>query len=386
MAETNIKPFTSQLNDTEEIIADFREGKMVVMVDDEDRENEGDILIPAECVTPEVVNFLVSHARGLVCLALTQERCRQLNLPLMANKNNARYSTNFTVSVEAAHGVTTGISAADRSTTILAAVNPKAKPEDLVYPGHIFPLMAQPGGVLSRAGHTEAGVDLARLAGREQASVICEIINHDGSMARLPDLLKFAKKYQLKIGTIANLIRYRLDREPTVYRVEENRVKTSYGTFRLIAYQDIIENSTHLALVSGELKREVPTLVRVHVQSGVSVLNYLREGSVWSLRRVFQTIGEMGGVLVVINNEVDSNELLNQIRHFQLDEKNPDADTDEASNDLRMLGIGGQILADVGVGKMRVIGSQRKMHALSGFDLEISEYISSVDQIGSSSK
>lgn len=204
-------------------------------------------------------------------------------------------------------------------------------------------------------------------------------------MARLPDLIEFAKKYQLKIGTIANLIRYRRDCEPTVYRVEENRISTDYGAFRLIAYQDIVENSTHLALVSGEIKHSTPTLVRVHVQSGISVLNYLRDGSNWSLRRVFQTIGDLGGVLVVINNEIDGNELLNHIRHFQDADKHSDT-AEGNSNDLRMLGIGGQILADLGVGKMRVIGSQRKMHALSGFDLEISGYISSVDDVQLTSK
>jgi len=244
----------------EEILEDYKAGKMVILVDDEDRENEGDLVIAAGCVTADDINFMASYGRGLICLTLTEERCRRLSLPLMVRDNNSRYSTNFTVSIEAAEGVTTGISAADRTTTIHTAVSEGASADDIVTPGHIFPVMAQPGGVLTRAGHTEAGVDLARLSGFEPASVICEILNPDGTMARLPDLVGFGEKHELRIGAIADLIRYRLKNEPTVWRVSENRVQTRHGVFRAIIYEDAELRHVHLALVSGEITPDaVPT-------------------------------------------------------------------------------------------------------------------------------
>ncbi|HHH48038.1 MAG TPA: 3,4-dihydroxy-2-butanone-4-phosphate synthase, partial [Gammaproteobacteria bacterium] len=248
-----------ELNSIEEIVSDIRDGKMVILMDDEDRENEGDLIMAAAKVRPEDINFMARHGRGLICLTLTQERCEQLRLPLMVNDNNAAYATNFTVSVEAAKGVTTGISAADRAVTIQAAVAPDARPEDLVQPGHVFPIMAQPGGVLTRAGHTEAGCDLARLAGLEPAAVIVEILNEDGSMARRPDLERVAEAFDLKIGTIADLIRYRLENERSVERVAECEMRNDIGEFHLVTYRDRISGQVHFALVKGQIMRDRPT-------------------------------------------------------------------------------------------------------------------------------
>ena len=259
-------------NTTQEIIEDIRQGKMVILMDDEDRENEGDLIMAAEHVTPEAINFMVTHARGLVCLPMTQERCRTLNLPLMVDKNEAQFSTNFTVSIEAATGVTTGISAADRATTIKAAVAKDAKATDIVQPGHIFPLIAKDGGVLNRAGHTEAGVDLTRLAGLEPAGVIVEILNEDGTMARRPELEKFAEKHNLKIGTIADLIEYRNLNETTIQKVAQCNMPTEYGDFELHTFKDSIDNQLHFALKKGEIKEDEPTLVRVHLHNTFSDL------------------------------------------------------------------------------------------------------------------
>ncbi len=258
-----------ELNTTEEIIDELREGRMVIIMDDEDRENEGDLIIAADKTTPAAINFMAKYGRGLICLTLTKERCRQLRLPLMVNTDDQLESTNFTVSIEAAEGVTTGISAADRATTVLAAVKSDAQPQDLVQPGHIFPLMAQPGGVLVRAGHTEAGCDLARLAECSPTAVIVEILNEDGTMARRPDLERFAAEHDLKIGTIADLIQYRIQNEKTVERVTSCSLPTQHGDFQLLAYQDVIGNEMHLALVKGEISPERPTLVRVHVQNSL---------------------------------------------------------------------------------------------------------------------
>src|SRR5579863_3901316 len=257
---------TAKLNSIEEILAELAAGHMVVMMDDEDRENEGDLIMAAEKVRPEDINFMARYGRGLICLTLTRERCRQLHLPLMVRDTDKDQTTNFTVSIEAAEGVTTGISAYDRAHTVRTAVRPDAEPADLKQPGHIFPLMAQPGGVLTRAGHTEAGCDLTRLVGLEPAAVIVEILNEDGSMARRPDLEKFAKEHQLKIGTIADLIRYRIEKEKTVVRVAERRVPTEFGEMRLLVYEDRVNKAQHLALVAGQLKPGEPTLVRVHLQ------------------------------------------------------------------------------------------------------------------------
>ena len=360
-----------------EILEDIRHGKMVIIVDDEDRENEGDLLMAAQCVRAEDINFMARYGRGLVCLTLTRERCEQLRLPLMVSNTNDKHLTNFTVSIEAATGVTTGISAADRAVTVQAAVAVDAKPEDVVQPGHIFPLMAQPGGVLARAGHTEAGCDLARLAGMAPASVIVEILNEDGSMARRPDLEKFAQQHGLKIGAIADLIRYRRENEKTVERVAECDFPSEYGKFRLIAYQDSIDDALHLALVMGDIKSQQPTLVRVHLQDTLcDVLGLQREDAGWPLRDTLRRIAGAGaGVAVVLRKTEDASELVRRIRDYQLKDKGINLPKPVASIDLRTYGAGAQILADIGVSKMRVLGAPKKVHGLAGFGLEVVEYV-----------
>ena len=354
----------------EEILEDYRAGKMVILVDDEDRENEGDLVIAAGCVTADDINFMASYGRGLICLTLTEERCRRLNLPLMVRDNNSRYSTNFTVSIEAAEGVTTGISAADRMTTIHTAVSEAASADDIVTPGHIFPVMAQPGGVLTRAGHTEAGVDLARLSGFEPASVICEILNPDGTMARLPDLVGFGEKHGLRIGAIADLIRYRLKNEPTVWRVSENRVQTRHGVFRAIIYEDAELRHVHLALVSGEITPDVPVIVRVQTHRGVyDMLAEARGVRRWSVDAALERIAEEGaGVLVLLAYDDDTTTLDQRLRG--------EAGVDGEGRELRMLGAGSQILADLNVGKVKVLGTPLRTHAISGFGLEVVDYVS----------
>lgn len=293
------------LNTTAEIIEDIRQGKMVILMDDEDRENEGDLIMAAEHVTPEAINFMVTHARGLVCLPMTAARCQRLNLPLMVDNNGAQFSTNFTVSIEAAEGVTTGISAADRAKTVLAAVDKQASAADIVQPGHIFPLIAKEGGVLNRAGHTEAGVDLARLAGCEPASVIVEILNDDGSMARRPQLEQFANKHNLKIGTIADLIEYRNLNETTIEKVAECKLPTVYGEFDLITYKDVIDSQIHFALRSGEIVPDQPTLVRVHLHNTLSdLLGSTRSVSrSMALPQAMEKIASQGGVLVLLGQK-----------------------------------------------------------------------------------
>ena len=369
----------SGLNSTEEIIEELRQGRMVVIMDDEDRENEGDLLLAADCVTPEAVNFMAKYGRGLICLTLSKEHCERLRLPLMVNDNQAAHSTAFTVSIEAARGVTTGISAGDRATTILAAVAPDAEPKDLVQPGHIFPLMAQPGGVLVRAGHTEAGCDLARLAGYSPAAVIVEVLNEDGSMARRADLEAFAKTHGLKIGTIADLIHYRVRHEKAVLRECECEMPTDYGTFRLLAYRDSIDNEIHLALTLGEIRPERPTLVRVHLQNTLCDLFGTRHNACgWPLRDVMQQVAAAGeGVIVVLRNRDSGADLLARLKDFQLhDEDDVVPARRQDRNALRTYGIGAQILSDVGVRKMRVMSAPKSMHAISGFDLEVVEYTS----------
>ena len=363
-----------------QIIDELKLGHMVIIMDDEDRENEGDLLMAAEHVRAQDINFMVRHGRGLVCLTLTQERCRQLQLPLMVNENNSPYTTNFTVSIEAAHGVTTGISAADRATTVHAAVKPNAGPRDVVQPGHIFPLMAQRGGVLARAGHTEAGIDLPRLAGLEPASVICEILNEDGGMARLPQLEIFAREHGLKIGTIADLIRYRMENESTVQRVSECHMPTEFGEFRVVAYYDDIGDAAHLALVRGKVTRDQPTLVRVHVQSSLLDLfsTAHRSGS-WTLRAALARVAQEGkGVVVVLHQHEPAADLLKQVEHFHLQEQGIESAGKRCQQELRTYGLGSQILADLGVGKMRVLSNPVKAPGMSGFGLEIVEYISAV--------
>ena len=361
-----------------EIIDELRRGRMVVLMDDEDRENEGDLIMVAEQARPEDVNFMARYGRGLICLTLTEERCRQLSLPLMVNDTHHRRTTNFTVSIEAAHGVTTGISAADRATTIRAAVRKDARPSDIVTPGHIFPLMAQRGGVLARAGHTEAGVDLARLAGLEPASVICEIMNEDGTMARLPQLVEFAQRHGLKIGTIADLIRYRMETESTVQRVGECVLPTEYGDFRVLAYHDDIGNAVHLALVKGELRRNRPALVRVHVQESLlDLFTAAHRAGTWTLQRALARVAQEGaGVVVILQQEEAPADLVKRIRHFQEETEGLESVPRLGGRaEIRTYGLGSQILADLGVGQMRVLGHAAKAPGMSGFGLEIIEYI-----------
>jgi len=362
----------------EDIIRDIQQGKMVVLLDDEDRENEGDLIMAAQWVRPEDINFMAKFGRGLVCLPLTQERCKQLRLPLMVNKVNDLHGTKFTVSIEAAEGVTTGISAADRAMTIRKAVANDAKPEDLVQPGHVFPLIAHPGGVLSRAGHTEAGCDLARLAGLEPAAVIVEILNSDGSMARRPDLELFAEEHGLKMGTIAELIHYRISNEKTVERVAECVLPTEYGDFTLVAFRDMIENHVHLALTIGELQSDLPTLVRVHMHDVLSdVMGGLRDGFPLPVRKAMKVISDEGvGVLVVLSKPESAESLISRIQHYQKQDEGKEMPDRESLTDLRTFGLGAQILLDLGVKKMRIIGAPKRLHALAGFELEVTEYVS----------
>ena len=360
-----------------EIIDELRRGRIVVLMDDEDRENEGDLVVAAEHVRPADINFMARYGRGLICLTLTEERCRQLQLPLMVSATHARRGTNFTVSIEAAHGVGTGISAADRATTVRAAISRDAGPRDIVTPGHVFPLMAQHGGVLARAGHTEAGVDLARLARCEPASVICEIMNEDGTMARLPQLAEFARAHGLKIGTIADLIRYRMENESTVQRVGEAVMPTEFGEFRVIAYHDDVNDSTHLALIIGKIARERPALVRVHVQiSLLDLFTPARSGS-WTLRAALARVAREGaGIVAILQQPEPAAALVKKIQHFHKPRNGIELTTARQDREeMRTYGLGSQILADLGVGKMRVLGHAMKAPALSGFGLEIVEYL-----------
>ncbi|KPK55328.1 MAG: 3,4-dihydroxy-2-butanone 4-phosphate synthase [Gammaproteobacteria bacterium SG8_31] len=366
-----------ELNSTEEIIEDLREGRMVILMDDEDRENEGDLVMSAACVRPEDINFMARYGRGLICLTLTRERCRQLDLPLMVSSNTASLSTNFTVSIEAAEGVTTGISAADRATTIQAAVAPDADPSDLVQPGHIFPLMAQPGGVMTRAGHTEAGCDLARLAGYEPAAVIVEILNEDGTMARRPDLEQFAVQHKLKIGTIADLIHYRIENEKTIARVADCELPTEYGTFRLVAFEDSIDRNVHLALVHGEPDFGEPVLVRVHVQGMLcDLLGATTDDCGWPLRRALRRVAREGeGIVIVLGKPEEPDSLVRRIRNYAEHGAHWESQRSAQREELRTYGVGAQILGELGVHRMRVLSAPKIMHALDGFGLEVVEYV-----------
>ena len=366
------------LSTTKELLEDMRAGKIIVLMDDEDRENEGDLVMAAACVRPEDINFMARYGRGLICLTLTRERCKLLNLPLMASNTYSSHNTNFTVSIEAAEGVTTGISAADRAVTIQKAVAEDAISFDLVQPGHVFPLMAHPGGVLSRAGHTEAGCDLARLAGFIPAAVIVEILKDDGTMARRPDLEKFADEHGLKIGTIADLIHYRIENEKTVERVVECDMPTEFGNFKMIAYQDGVGSDLHFAMVKGDVDPEKPTLVRVHVQNPICDLTgSLREDCGWPIKDVLSKIAQEGeGVVVILCNQHDPIELINQLEVYYKQENEKGQRKNKEIKDLRTIGLGAQILSDVGVRKMRVLSAPKKIHAISGFDLEVTEYVS----------
>ena len=365
------------LNTTEELLEDIRAGKIIVLMDDEDRENEGDLVMAASCVRPEDINFMARFGRGLICLTLTRERCKLLNLPLMASNTYSSHNTNFTVSIEAAEGVTTGISAADRALTIQKAVAEDAKPFDLVQPGHVFPLMAHPGGVLSRAGHTEAGCDLARLADFVPAAVIVEILKDDGTMARRPDLEKFAGEHGLKIGTIADLIHYRIEHEKTVERVIECEMPTENGEFKMVAYRDGVGNNLHFAMIKGEINPDKPVLVRVHVQNPICDLTgSLREDCGWPIKDVLKRIASEGeGVVVILCNQHDPMELVNQLDDYCDKGGENIQRRKEENKDLRTIGLGAQILSDLGVRKMRVLSAPKKIHAISGFDLEVIEYV-----------
>jgi 3,4-dihydroxy 2-butanone 4-phosphate synthase / GTP cyclohydrolase II len=360
------------LASTPEIIADLKAGKMVILVDEEDRENEGDIVIAAEFITPEAINFMAKHARGLICLTLTQERCKLLNLPLMTHRNGTQYGTAFTVSIEAAEGVTTGISAADRARTVQAAVAADARAEHIVQPGHIFPIMAQPGGVLVRAGHTEAGCDLTALAGLTPAAVICEVIKDDGEMARLPDLIEFADKHGLKIGTIADLIHYRSRTESIIEKVSERTMQTAHGTFRAILYRDEPTRSPHIALVRGTPTPDRDTPVRVH--EPLSVLDLLEiDASThsWTIDAAMKEIAQRDlGAIVMLNCGDTKDSLVHSFRAFDQQEK-----TQRRPIDFKTYGIGAQILRDLGVGKMQVLANPRKLGSMSGYGLEVTGFI-----------
>src|SRR5450830_886880 len=357
---------------TEEIVAELRAGRMVILVDEEDRENEGDLILATDFVTPEAINFMVKHARGLVCLTLTAEHCDRLELPMMSTRNGTQFGTNFTVSIEAAEGVTTGISAADRARTIQVAAAKNATPADIVQPGHIFPLRAQKGGVLMRAGHTEAGCDLTEMAGLTPAAVICEILKDDGTMARLPDLLEFAEEHKLKIGTIADLIHYRSQHESIIERVAEREMHTVHGGFKAIAYRDKPSGGAHLALVHGDIRPGEETLVRVH--QPVSILDLLETQVTthsWNMALAMAAIkAAPSGVLVLLNCEESADQMFAQFEALNNAAKPSRADR----MDLRTYGIGAQILKDLGVCKMTLLASPRKMPSMTGFNLEVAGY------------
>lgn len=361
----------------EEIIAEIRVGRIVVLIDEEDRENEGDLVLAADYVTPEAINFMARFGRGLICLTLTETRCGQLKLPPMVSDNRALHGTAFTVSIEAAKGVTTGISAQDRARTVQAAVARAAKPDDLVQPGHIFPLMAKNGGVLVRAGHTEAGCDLAALAGLEPATVICEILKDDGTMARLPDLVKFAREHNLKIGTIADLIQYRNRNETLVALAARKAVHTPHGEYVVHAYSDRIAGDVHLALVYGAIESSSETLVRVH--EPVSILDFLDLNSgrhTFSLDQAFQAISRFGcGVVVLLNRNESGQDLVRGLG----DHPSP---RPEKRWDPRLYGIGAQILRDLGVRKMLLLAKRLRMPSMAGFGLEVTGYVENPTDIG----
>ena len=358
----------SALSPISEIIAEIKAGRIVVLVDEEERENEGDLLMAAEFVTPEAINFMVTHGRGLVCLTLSAERCEQLGLEQMVKDNRTPYGTAFTASIEAATGVTTGISAHDRARTIQVAVARHAKPEDIVMPGHIFPLTAQKGGVLIRAGHTEAGCDLAQLAGLEPAAVICEVLKEDGTMARLPDLVEFARRHQLKIGAIRDLIEYRAANEHLIERIADREIDTPYGHFRLAAFRDKTSGGVHFAIYHGDIRPEAETFVRVHEPvSFVDFLDSSHTGHSFPLHQAFTGLAEAeAGVVVLLYRPQTGQELLDQLTGKGIPQPRWDA---------RLSGVGAQILRSLNVGKMRLLSSPRKIPNMAGFGLEITGFL-----------
>jgi 3,4-dihydroxy 2-butanone 4-phosphate synthase/GTP cyclohydrolase II len=369
----------------EQAIEDFRAGRLVIIVDDEDRENEGDLACAAEKVTPEIINFMAREGRGLICLPMTEERCDELNLPLQVSDrdNNSGFGTAFTVSIEARRGVTTGISAADRATTILTAANPKTKAADLARPGHVFPLRARAGGVLMRPGQTEASVDLARIAGLVPAAVICEVMNEDGTMARLAQLIEFARKHRLNIVSVADLIRYRMRTEVLVRRLAEARVPTVHGDFHAIAFENMLNQEVHLAMVMGEINPEEPILVRVHKQSLLSdVFGSRRDDHGAQLQTALRMISQAGrGIVLYLKQEMHGVGLGDQLRAYRTMDETGGAEMSvgekhDAMRDVRDYGTGAQILHELGVRKLRLLSSHPpKLHALEGFGLEIAEHL-----------
>jgi 3,4-dihydroxy 2-butanone 4-phosphate synthase/GTP cyclohydrolase II len=372
---TELRPVP--ISPVEDIVAEMRAGRMVILVDEEDRENEGDLVLAAEHVTPEAINFMAKHARGLVCLTLTEARCKQIGVAQMARDNRSQFSTAFTVSIEAAVGVTTGISAHDRARTVQAAVARNAVPEDIVQPGHVFPITAKAGGVLVRAGHTEAGCDLAQMAGLEPSSVICEILKDDGSMARLPDLIVFAQEHGLKIGTIADLIHYRSRNETLIERTLSKQVQSAHGEFTLHAYTDRTSNEVHLALTKGQISPETETLVRVH--EPLSVLDFLDPTSgrhTFSLSVAQAALAKAeSGVIVLLHRPENGQDILAALA--ATGDKRP-----VGKWDPRIYGIGAQILRDLGVRKMKLLSSPRRMPSMTGFDLEVTGNIASPAELG----
>lgn len=361
-----------ELNSIQEIIEDISQGKMVILMDDEDRENEGDLVLAAEKVDPDAINFMATHARGLICLAINEERCKKLGLEQMVKHNGTELGTAFTTSIEAAEGVTTGISAADRATTVIAAVNKEAQAEDIVQPGHIFPIKAQEGGVLTRAGHTEAGTDLAKLAGLDPSAVIVEIMNDDGTMARRGDLEIFAKKHDLKIGTIADLIHYRNISEKSISLVDRTNIESEHGDFELYAYEDTVNGDVHIALVKGDISADDEIMVRVQQNNTLQdVMGINNFGSRLSFSQAMKKIEEEEkGVILLLSHFESSKEILSNISFL----KGQKSAANNEGPDSRIVGVGAQILKDLGIKKIRLLGASAK-YPLAGFNLEITEFI-----------
>ncbi|MFL2700004.1 MAG: 3,4-dihydroxy-2-butanone-4-phosphate synthase [SAR86 cluster bacterium] len=354
-------------NNIKEIIEDIKNGKMVIILDDEERENEGDLVCAAELVTPEIINFMASKGKGLICLPMSSDLCNKFDLQMMTNKNRAANRTAFTVSIEAAEGITTGISAADRSHTIKTAVNKESKAQDIVQPGHIFPLKAIEGGVLSRAGHTEAACDLSKLAGLQSAGVICEIMNEDGTMARRDDLVAFGKEHELKVGTIADLIDYRLSSDSTVEAVNERNITNEFGEFKMIVWRDMVNDEYHFSLSLGDLSKTKSPLVRVQTQSILQDTLGIEElGKKWSIRKSLERISEEGaGIFVLINHRDDKSYWINTLKDKE----------DEPQGGRRMIGVGSQILRALDLKEITVLGTQTKYNAVSGFNIKITGFV-----------
>ena len=356
------------MNTTKEIIEDLKNGKLVILVDDEDRENEGDLVLAAEFTSANHINFMSKYGRGLICLTLTEERCKKLKLPLMVQENEGKLGTNFTVSIEAAKGVTTGISASDRAKTIMATISKNANHTSIIRPGHIFPLISHPGGVLYRAGHTEAGCDFAELANLEPAAVICEILNEDGNMARLPELIKFSKEHQIKIGTIADLIEFRSRKEKLIQKISEQTIDTDFGEMQLLLYSDLLSKNSHLALVKGKINPGDEVLVRVH--EPLSILDFIEAETnrSWPPLEALALIrNEDKGVIIFLNYQESQNKITKAL--------DADKQATNKRSDLRNYGIGSQILVDLGVSKMRLLSSPRKMPSMTGYGLQVTEFI-----------